>query len=174
MREQSTTTAADLEPFVLFEIAGTTYGVRSRDVQQVQMVERVTPLPNSLDAIEGVVYSGGTVIPVMNLRARFSFERIPVDIRTRLVVVNVGSRAIGLLVDTARDFVRIDRESIAPTPEGITGLSAKYLEGIATHKGRMVLVLNLAKVIDIGEPQVLSEDVLNGVQNEKSGYQQER
>ena len=71
-----TNTQNDAEPFILFELAGTTYGVRSRFVQQIEMIEHVTPVPNAPPAVEGVVLARGQVIPALNLRARFGFERI--------------------------------------------------------------------------------------------------
>ena len=169
MQEISIKPATGSDPFVLFEVAGTTYAVRSQDVAQIQMIDRVTPLPNALSAIKGVVYSAGQVIPAMNLRVRFGFEKAAFDLRSRLIVVTVDGRAVGLLVDTAREFVRIPAASIEPPPKGITGLSSQYLEGIATLKGRMVLLLKLAAVIDIADPQVLPDDGINGVKNEISG-----
>ncbi|MCA1614938.1 MAG: chemotaxis protein CheW [Acidobacteria bacterium] len=143
----------DTEPFVLFELAGTTYGVRSRFVQQMEMVEHITPVPNAPPAVEGVVLARGQVIPALSLRARFGFEKIPYDLRARLLVVNSGGRTIGLIADTAREFVRIPAAAIEPPPEAITGLSGKYLEGIATIDGRMILVLDLGEVIDLGDQQ---------------------
>jgi purine-binding chemotaxis protein CheW len=148
-----TYTQNDSEPFVLFELAGTTYGVRSRFVQQMEMIEHITPVPNALPAVEGVVLARGQVIPALNLRVRFGFEKIPYDLRSRLMVVNKRGRTLGLIVDAAREFFTIPDAAIEPPPEAITGLSGKYLEGIATVKGRMILVLNLDEVIDLGEQQ---------------------
>jgi purine-binding chemotaxis protein CheW len=125
--------------------------VRSRFVQQMEMIEHITPVPNATPAVEGVVLARGQVIPALSLRARFGFEKIPYDVRARLVVVSSEGRTIGLIVDTAREFVRIDAGAIEPPPEAITGLSGKYLEGIATVGGRMILVLDLKEVIDVGD-----------------------
>ena len=144
--------------FVLFEVAGTTYAVKSDFIQQIDMVENVTPVPNALAAVEGVAHSRGQVIPALNLRIRFGFVRAPFDLRSRLVVVNVNGRMVGLIVDTAREFVTIPSASIEPPPEGITGLSSQYLEGIATLKGRLVLVLKLAEVIDLVDVQSISSE----------------
>jgi purine-binding chemotaxis protein CheW len=149
-------TTNDAEPFILFELAGTTYGVRSRFVQQMEMIEHITPVPNATPAVEGVVLARGQVIPALSLRVRFGFEKIPHDLRARLVVVSSGGRTVGLIVDTAREFLRIPAETIEPPPEAITGLSGKYLEGIATIGGRMILVLNLQEVIDIGDQQPMA------------------
>lgn len=149
---------SDAEPFILFELAGTTYGVRSRFVQQIEMVEHVTPVPNAGAAVEGVVFARGQVVPALNLRVRFGFEKAPFDLRTRLIVVNTGARVVGMIVDTAREFLHIPAAIIEAPPEAITGLSGKYLEGIATLDGRLILILNLDEVVDIGSQQTVVTD----------------
>ena len=146
-----------MEPFILFELAGTTYGVRSHFVQQIDMIDDVASVPNAHAAVEGVVLVRGQVIPALNLRTRFGFERIDRDLRSRLVVINAGNRIVGLVVDTAREFLKIPTESIEPPPEALTGLSGHYLEGIATIGERMILILNLDAVLDLEcevEPQI--------------------
>ena len=150
-----------MEPFILFELAGTTYGVRSRFVQQIEMVDDVSTVPNAHPAVEGVVLVRGQVIPALNLRTRFGFEKIERELRSRLVVINTGTRVVGLMVDTAREFLKIATESIEPPPEALTGLSGQYLEGIATIGERMILVLNLEAVLDLEyevEPQLTETD----------------
>lgn len=150
-----------MEPFILFELAGTTYGVRSRFVQQIEMVDEVASVPNAHPAVEGVVLVRGQVIPALNLRTRFGFERIERELRSRLVVINSGTRVVGLVVDTAREFLKIPAESITPPPEALTGLSGHYLEGIATIGDRMILILNLEAVLDLEyelEPQITQMD----------------
>ena len=144
-----TQTNLSSEPFILFELAGTTYGVRSRFVQQVEMIDDVAPVPNAHSALEGVMLVRGQVIPALNLRTRFGFDRIERDLRSRLVVINTGTRVVGLMVDTAREFLKIPTESIEPPPEALTGLSGRYLEGIATINDRPILVLNLDAVLDL-------------------------
>jgi len=145
-----TNTQNGAEPFILLELAGTTFGVRSRFVLQIEMIEHITPVPNAPAAVEGVVLARGQVIPALNLRARFGFERIAFDLRARLVVVSTAGRTLGLIVDAAREFLRIPETAIEPPPEAITGLSGKYLEGVATVNERIILVLDLDEVIDHG------------------------
>jgi purine-binding chemotaxis protein CheW len=146
-----------MEPFILFELAGTTYGVRSHFVQQIEMIDDVASVPNAHPAVEGVVLVRGQVIPALNLRTRFGFERVERDLRSRLVVINTGARVVGLVVDTAREFLKIAPESIEPPPEALTSLSGHYLEGIATIGERMILILNLDAVLDLEyevEPEI--------------------
>ena len=150
-----------MEPFILFELAGTTYGVRSNSVQQIELIDDVSTVPNAHPAVEGVVLVRGQVIPALNLRTRFGFDKIERDLRSRLVVINTGTRVVGLIVDTAREFLKIPAGSIEAPPEALTGLSGQYLEGIATIGERMILVLNLDAVLDLEyelEPQVTQMD----------------
>lgn len=139
------------EPFILFELANTTYGMRSHLVQQMEMIERITPVPNAAPYVEGVVFSRGQVIPALNLRVRFGFEKVPYDARTRLIVIHTNNRTVGLIADTAREFISIPSETIQPPPEAISGLSGKYLEGIATLGERLVLILNPDELLSVGE-----------------------
>jgi purine-binding chemotaxis protein CheW len=121
------------------------------------MLEDVASVPNAHPAVEGVVLVRGQVIPALNLRTRFGFDRVERDLRSRLVVVNSGARVVGLIVDTAREFIKIPADAIEPPPEALTGLSGHYLEGVGTINERMILVLNLEAVLDLEyevEPQI--------------------
>jgi purine-binding chemotaxis protein CheW len=156
------------ETFVVFELAGTTYGVESRRVQKMEMIEHITPVPNAPPAVEGVIFSRGRVIPALNLRVRFGFERIPIDLRTRLIVVDVGGRAVGLMVDTAREFIAIAAAAMQPPNDAIAGLSGKYIESIATLDDRIILVLNLDEVINLAEIIIGDQQSGVGVQPQAS------
>ena len=137
------------DQYILFTLAGTTYALKSRDVAHIEMVETITRVPNAPAFVDGVVFSRGEVVPAVNLRARFGFERAPADVRTRLVVVKDEARAVGLIVDAAREFASIPEEAIQPPNEALAGTSGRYLQGIASVGGRMVLVLSLAELLAV-------------------------
>jgi len=149
------------EPYILFELAGTTYGVPSRYVQQMEMVENLTPVPNAPAWVEGVMFSRGQVIPAVNLRLRFGFPKIEYDLRTRVVVVRNNERVVGLIVDTAREYLSLPAEAIQPPPEAIAGLSGRYLEGIAKVGERIILIFNIAEILKFDEIQELVKDSVN-------------
>jgi purine-binding chemotaxis protein CheW len=142
------------DAYILFQLAGTTYAVRSGEVHHLELVEDITPVPNVSSFVDGVVFSRNQVVPVVNLRARFGLERLARDARARLIVVETGGRRVGLLVDSAREFTRIAAEAIHPPQQAITGLSGRYLEGIATVDGRVIVVLDLAEVLDFTEAAI--------------------
>jgi purine-binding chemotaxis protein CheW len=135
--------------YIVFTLAGTAYALPSESVSHVEMIEQITPIPNAPPAIEGVVFSRGEVVPAVNLRVRFGFERVPVDLGTRLLVVRRDGRSTGLLVDAAREFLVIPRSAIHPPGEGLAGLSGRYLSGIATLGDRMILILELSEVLNL-------------------------
>ena len=139
------------ETFVLFELAGTTYAVPSSDVRQLEMIEHITPVPNAPEAVEGVMFSRGQVIPALSLRRRFGFPKTDYDLRSRLIVVSVGERTLGLIVDSAREFKRIPIESISLPPETIAETTGKYISGITSDGDRLVLILDLAELIKEGD-----------------------
>ena len=144
--------------YIVFSLAGTAYALPTEAVSHVEMVDQITPVPNAPPTVEGVVFSRGEVVPAVNLRVRFGFDRIPLDLRTRLLVVRHDGRTTGLLVDAAREFLVIPPAAIHPPGEGLAGLSGKYLSGIATLGDRMVLILDLSEVLNV-PAAVLAGDV---------------
>src|SRR6186713_3298183 len=95
------------DTFILLSVMGTTYALRSREVQHMEMLEQVTRVPNAAPFVDGVVFSRGQVVPAVNLRARFGFERTPYDLRTRLIVVRDDDRSVGLVADEGREFIKL-------------------------------------------------------------------
>lgn len=137
------------DSYILFELAGTTYALRSDEIQQLEMVGRLTPVPNAPAFVEGVASVRGQVIPAVNLRARFGFPTVAFDVRSRLVVVRAEGRTVGLLVDSAREFAVIPPETILPPPDGVAETSGPYLRGIAHLGDRLVLVLDVYELLDV-------------------------
>jgi len=137
--------------YILFMLAGTTYALRTRDVAHVEMIDQVTGVPNAAHFVDGVVFSRGQVVPALNLRARFGFEKASYDLRTRLLVVQTEGRNVGLVVDSAREFLAIPDSAIQPPNAALSGLSGRYVEGIANLNDRLVLVLNLREVLNFSE-----------------------
>lgn len=136
------------DTYILFELAGSAYALRSDDIQQLEMVTEPTPVPNAPPFVDGVVSVRGQVMPAVNLRARFGFPRAPHDVRSRLLIVRTNGRTVGLIVDSAREFATIPSESILPPPEGMGMISGRYLRGLAHRGERLVLVLDAAELVN--------------------------
>lgn len=138
--------------FILFVVAGTTYALPSHTVAHVEMVDQVTRVPNAPAFVDGVVFSRGQVVPAVNLRARFGFDRAPHDMKTRLLVVQARGRSIGLLTDECREFLHIPPTAVHPPGDALAGIGVQYITGIATIADRLIVVLNLDELLNTGEP----------------------
>jgi len=143
---------AGRQAYIVLTVAGTSYALRSRDVEHMEMVESVTRVPNAGPAVDGVVFSRGQVVPAINVRARFGFERAPYGLGTRLIVVQESGRRIGLVADEAREFVTIPDDAIQPRQDAIAGLNGDYVEGIASLNGRLILLLDVARLVLAANP----------------------
>jgi len=138
--------------YILFTVAGTAYALPSNQVAHVEMVEEITRVPNAAPFVDGVVFSRGQVVPAVNMRVRFGFERAPRDLRARLLVVQAAGRSVGLLVDACREFLTIPSSAIQPPGDGLTGVGARYISGIATLNDRLIVILDLDSLLDSAEP----------------------
>jgi purine-binding chemotaxis protein CheW len=128
----------------------------------MEMIEHITPLPNSPNFVEGVVFTRGQVIPAVNLRTRFGFDKVPQTIRTRLIVTNHKGRIVGLIVDSAREFMSISKESIQAPPATMMNMSSKYLCGIVTEGERLVFIIDLDDLLRIGETRAEAPESITG------------
>lgn len=136
--------------YVIFQLGNTHYGIRSRYIQQIEIIENITHVPNVPNYVDGVVFSRGKVVPAINLRTRFGMDKISYDIKTRMIVVKVKDREVGLIVDSAREYLTIPRENIQESFEDIFEISERFLEGTANLGGRLILILNLEEILKEG------------------------
>ena len=138
--------------YILFIVAGTSYALPSQDVAHVEMVEQITRVPNAPAFVDGVVMSRGQVVPAINMRARFGFERAPLDVSSRLLVVQSSGRAVGLLVDACREFMTVPAAAIHPPGDALSGLSAQYVDGVASVGDRLIVILGLERLLTTAQP----------------------
>lgn len=140
--------------YILFTVAGTSYALPSQDVAHVEMVEQITRVPNAPAFVDGVVFSRGQVVPAINMRARFGFDRTPLDVSSRLLVVQSRGRSVGLLVDACREFMTVPESAIHPPGEALSGLSAQYVNGVASIGDRLIVLLGLDRLLGSTEHAV--------------------
>ena len=140
------------DQYILFTVAGTTYALPSDAVAHIEMVEQVTRVPNAAPFVDGVVFSRGQVVPAVNMRARFGFERVEPDLRTRLLVTQLEGRSVGLIVDECREFLSIPESGIHAPGDALSGIASNYLSGIATIGDRLIVILALDRLLNTAEP----------------------
>jgi purine-binding chemotaxis protein CheW len=134
--------------FVGFQLAGQDYAFRIEQIQEIVILAQVTRTPQVPAYVEGVSNLRGSIIPIINLRKLFGLEPKSLDADTRTVVVNVGNRTIGCMVDTVSQVMRIPEENIRPAPETVTANGANYIAGFARMNERLIILLDIDELLD--------------------------
>jgi purine-binding chemotaxis protein CheW len=135
------------EHLVTFILQREEYGVDVRLVQEIIRVTEITPVPRAPEAIRGVINLRGRIIPVVDLKRRLGLGETSVEARTRIVVVKVRERLMGLLVDGASQVLRIPVSIIEAAPEEVVEIDANQIRGVAKLPGRLIILMDLHRVL---------------------------
>jgi purine-binding chemotaxis protein CheW len=147
--------AVDDEQVVVFDVANESYAVDIARVHEIIRLQQITLIPGAPPCIEGVVNLRGKVIPVLDLRKRFSLVASEHTRASRIVVVEIGGQTIGLIVDGVSEVLRIPSDRIEPPSPLVTGVDSRYLRGIAKLEDRLIVLLDLDQVLSLAEQQQL-------------------
>jgi purine-binding chemotaxis protein CheW len=140
-----------------FRIGEETYGVQIGAVREIVRVPEITSVPNAPDMIEGVINLRGKIIPVMDLRKRFGSSAIQPDKKNRILVVDLESRLLGLIVSSASEVLKIPPSEIEPPGAVFAEGESSYVTGVGKLKGRLVILLDIARLLRQPEYKKLEE-----------------
>jgi len=140
-----------------FRIGNETYGVRIGSVREIVRVPEITSVPSAPDLIEGVINLRGKIIPVMDLRKRFGQTEIISDKRNRILVVELENKLIGLIVNAASEVLKIPPSEIDSPGSVFAEGEASYVTGVGKLKGRLIILLDIAKLLQRPEYKRLEE-----------------
>ncbi len=132
---------------VSFRLANEEYGIEITKVQEIILVGEITRVPQTSRYIKGLINLRSTVIPIVDLRLRFGMAEEPSTDETRIMVMNVAGKTIGIIVDAVSEVLRISKEQIAPPPPTISGLGRDYLTGLAKLEKRMLILLDVERLM---------------------------
>ena len=145
--------------FVSFTVGKEEYGVHIEDVQEVVRMPEITHLPQTDSFIKGVINLRGNIIPVIDMRERFKMAAKEYGETTRVIVVTIDDKLVGMVVDTVSQVLEISEDEISDPPDIINGLSREYIEGIGKVNDSMIIMLKIAKVLTAEEIEKLEETV---------------
>ncbi|WP_426703243.1 chemotaxis protein CheW [Rhodanobacter sp. Col0626] len=126
-----------------FSLADEEYGVDILAVREIRSWSRVTRIPQTPDYVLGVLNLRGAIVPVMDLRLRFGLTRESYGDDTVTIIVAIGERLFGIVVDAVSDVIDIDPAAVKPVPDMGAVVDTRYLKGLATHVERMVMLLDV-------------------------------
>ncbi len=143
---------------VVFELEKEEFACMINDVREVLKMIRITPLPRSLDFIEGVINLRGEVIPVIDLRKRFGLPAVERTDESRIIIVEVDERMVGLTVDSVSEVIRLSNNQIQEAPEQVARGRTEMIMGVGKIEDRMLIILNLNRILT-AEEQLALEDI---------------
>ena len=146
-RELSAAQDAGTSQYLTFKLADEEYGVDILKVQEIRSWEPVTSIPNTPDLIIGVTNLRGIVVPIIDLRERFSLDKIEYGTSTVVVIVKVNhkndERTMGMVVDAVSEVYNISEEMMRETPELGGAISTNFIKGLATIDEKMIILLDI-------------------------------
>ena len=132
---------------VAFNVGTSEYVVAARDVLHLESFVEATRVPGAPEFVAGLVQVRGKLVPVIDLRTRFGVEPGANKLDNRVIVVKVETRVAGLLVDSAREVVRIDESAFEPPPSLIDRQASGFVKAVATLGKRLLLVVDVSRVL---------------------------
>ena len=132
---------------IVFKVAGAEYAIPADLVLQMESYTGATRVPGSPDYVVGIVQIRGKVIPVVDLRLRFGLPQIESTLDSRIVVGKDGDRAVGLLVDSAREVLKISASEVSDPPTMVTDQAEGFVKAVARPGKRMLMLIDFQKVI---------------------------
>ncbi len=151
-------TENDETQLVVFMLENEEFACNIEDVREVLKMVRVTPLPRSLDFVQGVINLRGEVIPVIDLRKRFGLPEAGQSDDSRIIIVEVEERMVGLIVDSVSEVIRLLKTHIQDAPSKIAGEQKGLILGVGKIENRLLIILNLDCILTT-EEQIALEDI---------------
>lgn len=136
------------EQYLTFNLDGQNYGLPILMVQEIKGWTSVTELPNSPNYIRGVLNLRGAIVPVTDLRLRFDLPEKEYDELTVIILVKIGNRLSGIVVDSVSDVISVKSEDIKENPEYEGNINRAFISGLAHVRDQLFIILDVAKTID--------------------------
>ncbi len=166
VKDKKAAVVDDAVQLVTFLVGPGEYGLDINSITEVVRPLKVTPLPRMPEFIEGVINLRGVIIPIVDLRKRFAFAEIPNDPKKMRMLITKGAvqpsecdrkGLLGLVVDGVQEVLFVPKKDIAPAPEAATGEQADFITGMGKVGDRLIILLDIMKILSQQERSVLAE-----------------
>ena len=139
-----------------FRLGGEEYAISILKVQEIRGYDAVTRIANTPEYLKGVVNLRGIIVPVIDMRIKFNIGKATYDAFTVVIVLNINNHTIGMVVDSVSDVVTLTPDQIKPAPDLGAGVSGEYLQGLGTVGERMLILLDIDRVLSSDELGLLA------------------
>ncbi len=146
-----------LREFLAFKLGAEEYGIDILRVQEIRSYEEPTRIANAPAFIKGVVNLRGVIVPIVDMRLRFNLEQVNYDSFTVVIVLNIGSRVMGMVVDAVSDVITLTPEQLRPVPEFNSTIQSDHLLAIGAVEDRMLILVDIEKLMTSAEMGLIEE-----------------
>jgi purine-binding chemotaxis protein CheW len=143
----SSGTSISANEFLTFTLGKEEYGMPILNVQEIRGYDAVTSLANMPEFIKGMVNLRGIIVPIVDMRIKFHLGHAEYNELTVVIILNVAKRVIGMVVDGVSDVITLNADQIKPAPEFGSAIDTKYVMGIGTVDGRMLILVDIEKLM---------------------------
>jgi purine-binding chemotaxis protein CheW len=140
---------------VVFELANEYYGVDIAAVEGIIKMQPITVVPHAPSFVEGVTNLRGSVLPVIDLRNRFGLQKEETTRNSRIITVTIQGVKVGMIVDAVSEVLRVSEDAIEPPPPMVTNVDTAFITAIAKVDDKLIILLDLAKVLSLQEQEEL-------------------
>lgn len=144
-----TSSEEDVYQLVTFILGGEVYALDILAVQEIIRMQNITDVPRTADYVEGVINLRGKVIPIIDLRKRFSLDAQDETKDTRIIVVEIDGKIMGMIVDGVSRVLRLSANLVEPPSPIVGGLDSNYIKGVGKVNDQLVILLDLSKINNI-------------------------
>lgn len=137
--------------FLSFTLGKEEYGISIQKVQELRGYDTVTRIANTPEFVKGVVNLRGIIVPIVDMRIKFSLGSPTYDQFTVVVILNVAGRVVGMVVDSVSDVITLTPEQIRPAPDMNSAMASDYLVGLGTIDERMLILIDIDKLMSSAE-----------------------
>jgi purine-binding chemotaxis protein CheW len=145
------TAAPSIREFLAFKLGSEEYGIDILRVQEIRSYERPTRIANAPDFIKGVVNLRGVIVPIIDMRLKFRLEQATYDHFTVVIVLNIGQRVMGIVVDAVSDVITLTPDQLRPVPEFNAAIASDHLLAIGAVDERMLILVDIEKLMSCAE-----------------------
>jgi len=146
---------------IIFRVNEGEYGLDVSQVNAIETLSDVVPVPNAANHILGIMNLRGEVLPVYSLRTKFGLQEVPVDEQTKVIITKSNDVTIAFKVDEVREIIECDNAKLTDFPSIARSQDTAYVDRVANHNGRLILLLDQDKLLKEGEAEAISQLVSN-------------
>ena len=147
---------------VSFKLSDETYGIEITKIREIILVGEITRVPETPHYIKGLINLRSSVIPVIDLRARFSLSENELTQDSRIMVLNVGRRTIGIVVDSVNEVLRVSEDQISPAPPTVASLGNQYMTGLVRLDEQLLILLDVDRLFGEEAAAAMDKAVAGG------------